>query len=330
MEYKIKGKIIQGVGGLYTVGMLRQPEPVSPESDIHLSPAALPETLECRARGVFRHNGIKPLVGDDVELTFELSESSETDGGMSIKNLQISEILQRKNSLIRPPLANLDTVFVTVAATCPAPMPDAVDKLLAILEFNGIDGVIVIGKCELDRASARELERIYTLAGYKVFVLSCRTGEGVDEIKRFVSQGMKGKIAAFAGASGVGKSTLMNNIFPGLGLETSGVSEKIERGKNTTRVTRLFPLEGGGYLADTPGFSMLDFQRFDFFTLEDLPSAMREFREYLGKCRYTKCTHTKDEGCAVLEALREGRIAESRHASYLELYSVLKEKKNRK
>lgn len=314
MEYKIKGKIIQGVGGLYTVADLCGLED---EGRIRL-----PQTLECRARGVFRHNRIKPLVGDEVEITFE-----EGDGESGMKNVQIAEILPRKNSLIRPPLANLDTVFVAMASSCPKPMPDAVDKLLSILEFNGIDAVVVIGKCELDPDETQKLKEIYTLAGYRVFVLSCKTGEGVDEIKNFVRENMNGKIAAFAGASGVGKSTLMNEIFPGLDLETSGVSEKIERGKNTTRTTRLFPLEGGGYLADTPGFSMLDFERFDFFTKEDLPSTMREFKALLGNCRYTKCTHTKDEGCAILEALREGKIAKSRHDSYLELYAVLKEKK---
>ena len=318
MEYKIKGKIIQGVGGLYTVADLCELESEGDGGQI-----SLPQTLECRARGVFRHNRIKPLVGDEVEVTFEDGGDDET----GMKNLQIAEILPRRNSLIRPPLANLDTVFVAMASSCPKPMPDAVDKLLSILEFNGIDAVVVIGKCELDPDEAQRLKEIYTLAGYRVFVLSCKTGEGVDEIREYVRENMGGRISAFAGASGVGKSTLMNRIFPGLDLETSGVSEKIERGKNTTRTTRLFPLENGGYLADTPGFSMLDFERFDFFTKEDLPETMREFKEYLGKCRYTKCTHTKDEGCAILEALRDGKIAKSRHESYLELYSVLKEKK---
>ncbi len=326
MEFKIKGKIIQGVGGLYTVGALNGLS-AEGEGDGAAKKLALdlPNTLDCRARGVFRHNRIKPLVGDEVELTFEDGGEENEQGG--IRNLQISEILPRKNSLIRPPLANLDTVFVAMASSCPKPMPDAVDKLLSILEFNGIDAVVVIGKCELDPDEAERLRRIYTLAGYRVFVLSCATGEGVEEIKDFVRENMRDKIAAFAGASGVGKSTLMNRIFPGLDLETSSVSEKIERGKNTTRITRLFPLEGGGYLADTPGFSMLDFERFDFFTKEDLPETVREFKEYLGHCRYTKCTHTKDEGCAILEALRQGRIAKSRHDSYLELYAVLKEKK---
>lgn len=319
MEYKIKGKIIQGVGGLYTVGDL---EGLTADGG-SVGNIIVPDTIECRARGVFRHNRIKPLVGDEVEVTFEDGGDDET----GMKNVQIAEILPRKNSLIRPPLANLDTVFVAMASSCPKPMPDATDKLLSILEFNKIDAVVVIGKCELDPSEAQRLKEIYTLAGYRVFVLSCKTGEGVDEIKDFVRRDLCGKIAAFAGASGVGKSTLMNEIFPGLDLETSGVSEKIERGKNTTRTTRLFPLEGGGYLADTPGFSMLDFERFDFFTKEDLPETMREFKEYLGKCRYTKCTHTKDEGCAILEALGEGKIAKSRHDSYLELYSVLKEKK---
>jgi ribosome biogenesis GTPase len=241
-------------------------------------------------------------------------------------NTVIDEICERKNSLIRPPLANLDTVFVTMAAKSPAPMLDMTDKLTAILEHNDIEPIIVIGKCELDREYAAVLKETYEKAGYKVFVLSCKTGEGVDELKSFASDYLEGKIAAFAGASGVGKSTLMNKLFPDFELSTGDVSRKTERGRHTTRAVTLFPIGKDGFLADTPGFSMLDFERFDFFDIDDLPLAFREINERIGECRYTKCTHTKEQGCAIVDAIKRGEIAKSRHDSYLILFDILKNK----
>ncbi|MEE0967776.1 MAG: ribosome small subunit-dependent GTPase A, partial [Clostridia bacterium] len=171
---------------------------------------------------------------------------------------------------------------------------------------------------------------IYELAGYRVFVLSCACGDGLSEIENFVKNDLRGKTAAFAGASGVGKSTLMNCLFPGLGLVTSDISRKIERGRHTTRHVELFPISDNyedGLIADTPGFSMLDFERFDFFTKEELPMTMREFEPYIGLCKYKKCTHVKEEGCAIVQAVRDGRIAKSRHESFVAMYNVLKEKK---
>ncbi|MBE6547984.1 MAG: ribosome small subunit-dependent GTPase A [Ruminococcaceae bacterium] len=291
------GRIIKGVGGLYTVRL--------DSGDI-----------QCRARGSFRHTNITPLVGDVVKIEAD-------DKGNSV----IDEILDRKNSLIRPPLANIDYVFVTMAAASPKPMLDMTDKLCAILEHNGITPIIVIGKCELDREAAQNIKDVYSKAGYEVFVLSCETGEGIDEIKEFVSVSLSGKISAFAGASGVGKSTLMNKLFPELELGTGEVSRKVERGKHTTRTVTLFEVcSGGGYLADTPGFSMLDFDRFDFFDIENLPNVFPEIHECVGLCRYTKCSHTKEDGCAVLKKVRSGQMAKSRHDSYIELYNTLKNK----
>ena len=147
-------------------------------------------------------------------------------------------------------------------------------------------------------------------------------------MRAYLGEDMPGKTAAFAGASGVGKSTLMNALFEGLDLATGAISQRIERGKHTTRRVRLYPIDGveNAYVADTPGFSMLDFVRFDFFTKEDLPFTMREFDDYIGACRYTKCTHTKEQGCAVLDAVREGRIAKSRHESYCAMFDALKNK----
>lgn len=318
MEYSAYGKIIKGVGGRYFVRLASGDDPLSGE----LVPA--------KARGSFRHDGVTPLVGDNVGVTYtERSVSADVGAPTGVGDAVISSILERKNSLIRPPIANIDIMLVSMAASSPEPMPEMTDKLLSILEFNDIEPVVVIEKCELDREKAEELREIYTLAGYDVFVLSCRTGEGVDALKSYVCEKLAGRTAAFAGASGVGKSTLMNTLFPDLFLETSDVSRKTERGRHTTRHVELYPVFGerGGYIADTPGFSMLDFVRFDFFTSDDLPLTMREFEPYLGKCRYTKCTHTKEEGCAVLEALRDGRIAKSRHDSFVSMYDVLKEKK---
>lgn len=297
MADNAKGRIIKGVGGLYTVRL----------SD---------RDLQCRARGSFRHSNITPLVGDFVTLGID-------ERGDAV----IDRIDERKNSLIRPPLANIDYIFVTMAAASPKPMLDMTDKLCAILEHNYITPVIVVGKCELDREYANEIKSIYEKAGYRVFILSCVTGEGIDEIQAFVDGNLAGKISAFAGASGVGKSTLLNKLFPSLELGTGEVSRKVERGKHTTRTVTLFEVCGeGGYLADTPGFSMLDFDRFDFFDIENLPNVFPEIHECVGLCKYTKCSHTKEEGCEVLKKVRRGEMAKSRHDSYVELYNVLKNK----
>ena len=301
MSQLIKGRIVALLGGLYTV---------------RVQDGEAFREIGCRARGIFRHSNMSPLVGDVVEL--DLSEGEE--------NAVIDEICDRKNSLIRPPLANLDVVFVTMAAKSPAPMPDMTDKLTAILEHNDIQPVIVIGKCELDRENANVLKETYEKAGYPVFVLSCATGEGIEEIKSYVDSQLDGKIAAFAGASGVGKSTLMNKLFPSLVLDTGDVSRKTARGKHTTRAVNLFPISENAYLADTPGFSMLDFERFDFFDLENLPLCFPEINQRIGECKYTKCTHIKEEGCAVVEAVGRGEMAKSRHESYVLLYDILKNK----
>lgn len=333
MEYKTKGKIIKGVGGLYSIRLCNTETHRTSFGD---SPSPLASfTVSCRAKGAFRHEHITPLVGDNVTVAYHDSSFSEENGSIIPSpdgtGIVISEILERKNALIRPPLANLDIIFISMAAASPAPIPETVDKMISIAEFNRIEPVIVIEKCELAREMAEELRKIYTTSGFTVFVLSCKTGEGLYEIKNFIAHGLDGKIAAFAGASGVGKSTLINHLFPDFELETNQVSRKTERGRHTTRHVELFSLGEGedcGYLADTPGFSMLDFERFDFFSKDDLPLTMREFEDYLGLCRYTKCSHTKEEGCAILEAVKAGKIPKSRHDSFISMYNVLKEKKD--
>ena len=305
---KLNGILTEGVGGLYRVRL-----------------DGTGESVSCRARGAFRHEGITPLVGDRVSVAFPEQKSDCAEGDRDCGAV-IDAILERKNSLIRPPLANLDLLFVTLAVHHPEPSLPTVDKLLSICEYNSIDAAVVIGKSELDPARAEEIAEIYRLAGYRTFIVSCFEGTGIAEIDAFVGGELDGgRTAAFAGASGAGKSTLINTLFPDFGLETGEVSRKTERGKHTTRSVRLLEARGG-YIADTPGFSMLDFARFDFFGKEDLPATFREFSDCIGKCRYTKCTHTKEEGCAVLEKLRDGKIAPSRHESFKELYSILKEK----
>ena len=320
MEYQSTGRLIKGVGGLYFVS-------VDQREDDPLSGRLVP----CRARGKFRHAGTSPLVGDRVEITYNartLAALDTADDGAS--EIMISKILDRKNALIRPPLANLDVLFIAMASASPAPLLPTVDKLVLIAEFNEIEPIIVIGKQELDPDNAERIAEIYRKAGFEVFLLSALTGDGVDAVRDYIKEHLAGKIAAFAGASGVGKSSLMNRLFPHIHMETGEISQKIERGKNTTRHVELFtlPCEGGeGYLADTPGFSMLDFVHFDFFSKDDLPYTLREFRDYIGCCRYKKCTHTKEDGCAIREAVANGDIAPSRYQSFLEIYDVLKDKK---
>ena len=324
MDYRTHGKILKGVGGLYTIKLV--------DTDTHKqnfdtdSPLAS-SLISCSASGSFRHNHIKPLVGDNVEVIY-------TDHSLEVmdtkhNDIRISDILDRKNELIRPPMANLDVMFISMAAASPAPVLPTIDKLICIAEHNNIEPIIIIGKCDLAPEYAKELQEIYTKAGYDAFVLSAKTGEGVEKIREFVNTNLDGKTSAFAGASGIGKSTLLNALFPELSLTTNTISVKIQRGRHTTRHVELYPIserEGAGYIADTPGFSLLDFERFNFFDKEDLAYNMREFRDYIGECRYTKCSHTKEEGCAILEAVKEGKISKSRHDSFLEIYAALKNK----
>ena len=316
---EIYGKITQGVGGLYLVRI----HSIAGEKDSPL----IGTTVPCRARGSFRHSNTSPLSGDNVIIDIA-SEAGEKDGATYV----IEKICDRKNSLIRPPLANLDIIFITLAAAAPSPILSTVDKLISIAEFNDIEPVIVITKCELDTEYANKIKNIYEKSGFKVFCLSAAENIGIDPIDDFIRSHLPSHTAAFAGASGIGKSTLLNRLFPDLSLSTSDISKKIQRGKHTTRKVELFPVinpsgtSDCGYISDTPGFSMLDFERFDFFEKDDLVYTMREFRPYIGKCYYKKCSHTKEQGCAIIEAIKQGDIEKSRHQSYCELFDVLKQK----
>ena len=330
MNYQTNGRITQGVGGLYTIRLDTTKE----------HPTLLDGmTITCRARGVFRHEGTTPLPGDRVTVGYDDTALKTDDAGNIIpaddgSGIRIEDILERRCALIRPPMANLEVLFISMAAAKPAPLLPTVDKLIAIAEHNRIEPVIIIGKSDLDPAYAQELHALYRKAGFDAFVVSCEKGEGIDEVAAYIRVHAGSKLAAFAGASGVGKSTLMNALFPTLSRMTGEISQKNARGRHTTREVTLFPLsellpdcEGAtGYIADTPGFSLLDFTRFDFFEKDDLPATMRDFAPYLGQCRWADCTHLKEEGCAILEAVKERAIPRTRHRSYVGLFNILKDK----
>lgn len=291
-------RVLRSVGGLFELLC---------EADGHRT--------ACRARGVLRRDEGRVLVGDRVRIENEASDHV------------IAEVLPRKNRLIRPPLANLDEFFVVAAVCDPLPVKDTLDKLFVILEHNAIEATFVVTKSDLDPPGAEALASLYRGAGYRTFCVSSYTGEGVDALAAYVSTRLgEGAALALGGASGVGKSSLINRLFPTLALHTGEISRKTARGKNTTRVCELFPLMGG-FLADTPGFSLLDFLRFDFLSCEDLAPAFREFVPLLDRCRYSDCRHIKEEECAIRRAVAEGKIATSRYESYCALYPLLREKK---
>ncbi len=294
-----EGRLISGIGGRYEV----------------LFPSG--ESVSCPARGTFRHTGITPVVGDRVLVRLD---PEIPEGAM------ITEILPRENVRIRPAIANVTLMIVLAAVRDPDPSLLFLDEILSVLENAGVPAAIASTKADLDRERAEKLKRKYEKCGYPVFITSDR--ETTEDALLFAKASEvleAGGTVALCGVSGVGKSSLCNRLFPGLDLETGELSRKIARGKHTTRAVSLFPL-GNGYLADTPGFSALDFDHFDYYDLADLPAAFREFSPFLGCCRYTKCTHTREEGCAVLEAVAEKRIPRSRHESYLTLYEILKKK----
>ncbi len=310
LREQAEGRILCGVGGLYTVRLTDGTE------------------VPCRAKGSFRHDGMTPLAGDRVRITLRAGKTGERE-----TEARLEEILPRKNALIRPAMANLDVLFFVIAAKDPDPSLRFIDKMLSILEYNGIEPILVVTKADLDPEKADKLRIKYEKCGFTVIVTDSDTLSGDDRVADRLSSFGEDTVAAFSGVSGAGKSTLMNRLFPVLALETGEISEKIARGKHTTRAVHLYRLADvsaglqAGYLADTPGFSMLDFARFDFFSCEALAGTFREFVPYLGHCRYTKCTHVKEDGCAILEAVAAKKVPKSRHTSYLELREALKEKK---
>ena len=288
---RLEGLVRKGIGGFYTV---ETPEGI----------------YTCTARGKFRKARISPYAGDRVRIL------GEEDGTGALV-----EILPRKNFLVRPPIANIDQLFIVTSLRDPSPDPLILDKTIAAAELEQIAPVLVLTKTDLDDASP--LQKIYSVAGIPCFAVSSVTGEGVDQVGAL----LEGRISAFTGNSGVGKSTLLNVLFPDLQLKTGEISQKLGRGRHTTREVELYKLEGGGYVADTPGFSTFDIERYRMTDKEKLAFGFREFAPYLGACQFSSCSHTCEKGCAVLQAVEEGKIPRSRHESYCAMYQEVKDVK---
>ena len=265
------------------------------------------ELVTCRARGKFRKEGLSPLVGDRVELR-------ELGNGEGF----IEHILPRKNEFARPAVANIDQLVIIASAAIPKTDPFLIDRVAAIAELKGCDVIVLLNKCDLD--PAEELYGIYSAAGFQTLRISAETGEGLDKLIPLIA----GKLSAFTGNSGVGKSSILNALEPGFQLKTGEISTALGRGRHTTRHVELFRLSCGAEVVDSPGFSSFETEELNMELKQHLPETFREFRPYLGKCRFLDCSHTREQGCAVLDALKAGDIQPSRHRSYLRLYEELK------
>lgn len=264
--------------------------------------------VTCRARGKFRHNKQTPLVGDRVTFT-----PLEHDTGA------LDAILPRKNEFQRPAVANIDLLVIIASGAIPVTDPFLIDRVVSIAEGRGCESLICINKCDLE--PAEELYETYRKAGFATFRVSAETGEGVAEL----GQAIAGKVCAFTGNSGVGKSSILNALEPDFGLATGEVSDRLGRGRHTTRHVELFRLSNGAVVADTPGFSSFDTEGMELRSPQELQYTFREFAPYLDRCRFQGCAHVKEKGCAVLEAVKAGEIAPSRHESYVRLYQQAKE-----
>ena len=262
---------------------------------------------ECKARDVFRKKGVSPVVGDMVEI------SVYDDGSASVDN-----ILPRKNYLIRPPLANLDRLFIVASVCEPSPSTLIIDKITAVAVEKGIEPVVVFTKSDLGECN--ELLDIYKKAGIRAMTYSIHSTGDKEELMSL----FEGKISAFTGNTGVGKSSLLNSLFPELNIETAQISKKLGRGRHTTRHSELYKV-GGGYVADTPGFSTVDIERYEVIKCDEIASCFPEFVEYLTQCRFSTCTHTVEKGCAVIDAVEKGLISRSRHNSYRAMYDEVKD-----
>ena len=264
--------------------------------------------IACRGRGKFRHQKLTPLVGDRVVFT-----PLEGDSGI------LEEILPRKNQFRRPAVANIDQLVVIASGAVPVTDPFLIDRVVSIAEGRECEPIICINKCDLD--AAEELYRTYLRTGFTTLRVSAETGEGIDRLAAVIS----GKVSAFTGNSGVGKSSILNALEPGFRLQVGEVSEKLGRGRHTTRHVELYRLSSGAIVADTPGFSSFDTEEMELRPPEELQHTFREFAPYLDRCRFTGCAHIKEKGCAVLAAVKAGEISQSRHDSYVRLYQQAKE-----
>ena len=283
------GRIVKALSGFYYVD------------------AGAGEPVPCRGRGRLRHQRVTPLVGDRVEVTL-------TQDGTGM----VDAVLPRKNQFSRPAVANIDQMVIVCSGATPVTDPFLIDRMAAMAEWKGCVPLIVFNKCDLERAE--ELTGLYRAAGFPTLQVSARTDEGVAALASAVA----GKVSAFTGNSGVGKSSILNALQPGFCLEVGEVSEKLGRGRHTTRHVELFPV-AGGLVADTPGFSSFDVEEMEAIPKEELAAAFREFAPYLDACRFQGCAHVKERGCAVLAAVAAGEIAPSRHRSYVRLYQQARE-----
>ena len=283
MTEKRTGRIIRSLSGFYDV-----------QTDGGV--------ITCRGRGSLRKQQQTPLTGDLVEITVENGK------GM------VEKLLPRKNRFIRPAVANVDGLVVFAANVNPVTEPFLIDRVAAIAGDQEVPVYLCINKCDLDPAV--DLERIYRNAGFPVIVASAETGEGVEQLRSLI----KGKLTAFTGNTGVGKSSMLNRLCPGLQLATGEVSEKLGRGRHTTRHVELYALDDDTYVMDTPGFSSFDTEQMDVILKENLQYAFGDFGPYLGKCQFHDCSHRKEPGCAVRQAAGEGLVEQSRYDSYLRLY----------
>ena len=284
MSEIIKGRIIKGIGGFYYVDTLAG-------------------TVECRARGKFRKMGIKPMVGDLVEFSLQ----DEMHG-------YLQEILPRKNELVRPPISNLDTLVIVASTAPPSTDLFLIDRVSAVATMMGIEVIIAINKCDEDTGDS--IFDIYSKVGFPTIRVSAKTGDGLEKLLPL----LRGKLSAFTGNSGVGKSTLLNAIAPEFQVETGEINDKIGRGRHTTRHVEIFKIDDETWIADTPGFSLFDTERMELCEKQALEQAFPEFRKYLNECEFIGCAHSGDRGCAICAATERGEIAVSRLESFRRLY----------
>ena len=260
--------------------------------------------VECRARGRFRRQDQSPLVGDFVRITRQGSKGV------------LEELLPRKNAFVRPAVANIDQLVVLASCAIPVTEPFLIDRVLAIAQLQSVPALVVVNKDDL--APAQPLAEIYRRAGVPVLVTSAETGEGIEALR----EALAGKLSCLTGNSGVGKSSLLNRACPQLCLPVGEVSEKLGRGRHTTRHIELYSLGNNTFVADTPGFSAFDTERMELVHKEQLQYAFPEFAPYLGHCQFPDCAHRKEPGCAVRRALAEGKIGQTRYDSYERLYEL--------
>lgn len=283
MEETFQGRILRSLSGFYDVAT---------ENGI----------VTCKARGILRKQRVTPLTGDLAQIT--------VSGGKGM----VEAILPRKNSFVRPAVANVDALVIFAANVNPVTEPFLIDRVAAIALSQGVEVILCINKEDLDPAET--LTGIYTRAGFPVIRTSAVTGEGIQELRSRI----RGRITAFTGNSGVGKSSILNRLSPGLGLPTGEVSEKLGRGRHTTRHVELYDLGEDTFAADTPGFSSFDTDQMEWILTDDLPRAFPDFDGCLGHCQFRDCTHRKEPGCAVREAVTAGKIEKTRYESYLRLF----------